>query len=61
MDFLGKYNILVKNYPNEQKRLPLIVHSGINEATAVLYYYERKSFDFIYGLSLGHVKQEDFL
>lgn len=33
----------------------------IHEATTVLYYYERKSFDFIYGLSLGHVKQEDFL
>ncbi len=28
----------------------------IHEATTVLYYYERKSFDFIYGLSLGHIK-----
>jgi len=60
MDFLGKYNIFVKNYPKKQKKTPsnsMLRHkTHIHEATTVLYYYERKSFDFIYVLSLGHVK-----
>jgi len=50
MDFFGKYNNFVKKIiqANEKKTLysSILRHkTHIHEATTVLYYYERKSFE----------------